>query len=375
MKVSYLHGVCVKNDAISNAIRDEILWLVEQGHSVKLYTYRCDYPELPFQRVSELRDVAFDEHFQNSDLVAFHFGVFYPLFNVIPIAPRRAKKVVMFHNITPKSFLPASAHDLIDRSFAQMYNIAFADHVICDSHTNLQVLQNAGIQTPNTVLPLAVHLEGEAPEAKPSFTDGITRIAFVGRFVMSKGPDEVLSALHSVMHQWPQASFAVDMVGNLDFSDAAVVERIKVLLATMKSEFGDRFQAALHGNASDALKAQVLSDADIFVLPTRHEGFCVPILEAFSRGCCVVSYDNSNVPAVSGGLATLVETGDVNALAAALQARVEETRSDGWRAQGDAKEGYAKHRRLAAEHLKTFSPDLVKQRFLDCVETLTQGSR
>ena len=370
MKISYVHGVCVKNDAISNAIRDEILWLVEQGHSVKFYTYRCDYPELAFARVNELRDVAFDEHFQNSDLVVFHFGVFYPLFNVIPIAPQRAKKVVMFHNITPKSFLPASAHDLIDRSFAQMYNIAFADHVICDSQTNLQVLQSAGIQTPHTVLPLAIHLEGEPPQRKPSFTDTVTRIAFVGRFVTSKGPDEVLSALHTVMHQWPKASFALDMVGNLDFSDASVVERVRVLMAAMKSEFGDRFDAALHGNASDALKDQVLSDADIFVLPTRHEGFCVPILEAFSRGCCVVSYDNSNVPAVSGGLATLVETGDVSALATALEAQVEKTRSEQWRT-----EGYGQHRRLAAEHLKTFSPNLVKQRFLDCIETLTQGSR
>ena len=44
----------------------------------------------------------------------------------------------------------------------------------------------------------------------------------------------------------------------------------------------------------------------------------MPVLEALASGCKVISYDNSNLPAISGGLAQLVPTGDVAALAAAI---------------------------------------------------------
>lgn len=365
MRIAYVHGVCVKNDAISNAIRDEVTWLVGAGHAVKLYAYRCDFPDIPHQTVSQLRDVAFDEHFQASDLVVFHFGVFYPLFNLLPVVPQRAKKVVVFHNITPKAFLPESAHDLIDRSFGQMYNIVFADHVVCDSQTNEAVLREAGIATPSIVLPLALSLSAQSPPAKPSFFDGVTRVAFVGRFVTSKGPDEVLDAIDAVLQRLPQAVVSVDMVGNLDFSDATVVSRVKELMQALQARHGARLRAQLHGNASDQEKGQILSAADVFVLPTRHEGFCVPILEAFASGCCVVSYDNSNVPAIAGGLASLVPTGDLVALASTLERVTQQTGSDIWRVSG-----YAAYRVQTRQHLRTFAPETVEQRFVEFVTSL-----
>ena len=53
-------------------------------------------------------------------------------------------------------------------------------------------------------------------------------------------------------------------------------------------------------------------DAGVFVLPTRHEGFCVPIVEALAAGCKVIACDNSNTPAVTGGLASLVSLVNVD---------------------------------------------------------------
>ncbi|WP_440967189.1 glycosyltransferase [Massilia sp. GER05] len=75
---------------------------------------------------------------------------------------------------------------------------------------------------------------------------------------------------------------------------------------------GDRIVVRLHGDAPEDAKERILRDADVFVPPARHAGFCVPIVEALAAGCKVIAYDNSNTPAVTGGLASLVSLVNVD---------------------------------------------------------------
>jgi glycosyltransferase involved in cell wall biosynthesis len=72
------------------------------------------------------------------------------------------------------------------------------------------------------------------------------------------------------------------------------------------------------GYLGDAELRSVVAGAAALVLPSRDEGFGLPVLEAMATGVPVVC---SNVPAlreVTSGLATLVPPGDVATLAAAL---------------------------------------------------------
>ncbi|MBI5411641.1 glycosyltransferase [Candidatus Peregrinibacteria bacterium] len=55
--------------------------------------------------------------------------------------------------------------------------------------------------------------------------------------------------------------------------------------------------------------------ADLFVFPSRYEGFGLPILEAMQCGCPVIAADNSSLPEVVGNAGVLVKTDDVDALA------------------------------------------------------------
>jgi glycosyltransferase involved in cell wall biosynthesis len=362
MKIAYLNSICQKYDAISNAIRDEIGWLRAAGHEVRLFAYACEFDDVPCTIVDNEAHVVFDPFFQSCDLAVFHFGVYYSLFNVLPAVPRKARRLVVFHNITPKHVLPATSHALIDRSFRQMANIAFADHVVCVSHTNEAVLREAGIAVPATVLPLAVHTELKAPQAKASFDDDQVRIAFVGRLVQSKAPLDMLAAVERVLGADQQLRVRVELVANIGFSDPAVVESVRGQLAQLERRFGARIGVALHGNASEEVKMRILTDADLFVLPTHHEGFCVPILESLASGCRVVCYDNSNTPAVAGGLGSLVPTGDVAALAAAVGAEVARVRSAAWRGGG-----YQASVRAAQAHLGKFAVDNIRTRFLTLI--------
>jgi glycosyltransferase involved in cell wall biosynthesis len=365
MRISYVNGICVQHDAISNAIREKIqLFLQVTEHDVRLYAYACEYGDIPFTKVESAADIALDSHFQSSDLVVFHFGVYYPLFDLLSAVPARAKCLVVFHNITPKEVLPREQWPTIERSQAQLANVVWADHVLCDSHTNLAALRAASITTPASVLPLPVMTE-RGPAAKPSFSDGATRIAFLGRFVRSKGPHDLLAALSIVMESLPpEQSVTVDMIGNLVFSDQGLLEQIRADALGLQTRFRGRLKISLHGNVSDQSKRDLLQAADLFVLPTYHEGFCVPIIEAMADGCVVVTYDNSNTPAITGGLALLTPTGDIVSLALALRSAMEKVASNPWRSRG-----YLDYLERAWLHVQQFEPSRISRRFLRFIDT------
>ena len=368
MKISYVNGICLRNDAISNAIRDEVGW-VSAVHDVKLFTYACDDSGMPSVIVSDCRDILFDDHFQASELVIFHFGVFYPLFNIITMTPQRAKRLVVFHNITPKQFVPAANHHLIDSSFTQLSNLKWAHHIICASQTNLDVLRQNGIRNAATVLPLALHTAVQAPPAKPSFHDGVVRLVFVGRFVRSKGPAELLHAVGQLLLARPALHVQLDMIGGLTFSDQQVLADIGVMIAALHTQFGSRLKIVLQGNAPEQEKNQCLAAADIMVLPSYHEGFCVPILEALASGCKVVTYDNSNIPAIAGNLGHLVPTGDTAALASAMQEAADTVGSPAWRGNGAT--GYADFAARASAYVSQFAPTSIRYRYLTLLRRLT----
>jgi glycosyltransferase involved in cell wall biosynthesis len=367
VRISYIHGICVNNDAISNSIRDEITWLAEAGHEVRLYAYACDHATLPFKQVANSSEIACDPHFQSSDLVVFHFGVYYPLFDTIFVTPKSARRLVVFHNITPKEFVPAEHHETIDKSFLQLANIGFAHHVVCVSQTNLDVLHAAGITVPATVLPLALHSRASLPQNKPSAMDGVLRLAFLGRFVRSKGPLELLRALDGVLQTHAELRVQLDMMGNLVFSYSTLLDELQAQMTDLHHRYGDRISVTIHGNVSEDDKHDLLRKADLFVLPSYHEGFCVPILEALVSGCQVVSYANSNIPAICGGLARLVPTGDVTALSCAIGEAVDQISTPGWRA---SEGGYDQYAIAAAAYVDGFAPQRAKRRFLNFIRNL-----
>ena len=96
----------------------------------------------------------------------------------------------------------------------------------------------------------------------------------------------------------------------------------------------------------------------------------MPILEALNTGCHVVSYNNSNVPQISGGFATLVPTGDTAELANAIAAAIEKTRSEEWKNQ----KGYEKYRADVTDYCNQFQPDSGRRRFLSFVNDISQGT-
>ena len=68
------------------------------------------------------------------------------------------------------------------------------------------------------------------------------------------------------------------------------------------------------GEVGDAGLDALYRRAVGLVLPSRYEGFGLPVAEAMSRGCPVVTSDAACLPEVGGGATVVVPAGDVDAL-------------------------------------------------------------
>jgi glycosyltransferase involved in cell wall biosynthesis len=74
----------------------------------------------------------------------------------------------------------------------------------------------------------------------------------------------------------------------------------------------------LPGYVGDDDKAALLSGATGFVFPSLYEGFGLPVLEAQSCGCPVVTSSTSSLPEVAGDAALIVDPQDEAAISAAM---------------------------------------------------------
>ncbi len=72
------------------------------------------------------------------------------------------------------------------------------------------------------------------------------------------------------------------------------------------------------GFVSDAELATLYRRAAALVLPSRYEGFGLPVLEAMRAGCPVICANSSALPEVAGGAALLFPWDDAAALAAQM---------------------------------------------------------
>jgi glycosyltransferase involved in cell wall biosynthesis len=177
-----------------------------------------------------------------------------------------------------------------------------ADVVSCASSITKRSLEFAGCDPAIvTVIPYA--FDAIPPLAlPPSSPKERSEFLFVGQGIQRKG-------LHHLIDAWQRADLAD---ARLTIVCYRIDPGIRALIRSPSIRLLDRQDRA----ALDALYAA----ADIFVMPSLVEGFGLVYLEALSRGCHAVATENTGLPdlELSSDAATIVPSGDIDALAVAL---------------------------------------------------------
>src|SRR5271165_1126593 len=98
-------------DAISNVCRQQLDAVARYGARtgrlvhVKLFARQTAVRDARVAIAPDLATLVGDDHFNQSDLILFHFGIYNPLFDAVHFAPRTAKVVACFYGMTPPTLL------------------------------------------------------------------------------------------------------------------------------------------------------------------------------------------------------------------------------------------------------------------------------
>jgi glycosyltransferase involved in cell wall biosynthesis len=161
--------------------------------------------------------------------------------------------------------------------------------------------------------PVAVVEPGvdRAPCAKGGGGAGPVRLLCVANLIPRKGHHDLITALARLpTHDW-----VLDCVGDA----AADPAHAHALAASVAAEgLGDRIR--FHGAVAEKALARFYEGCDLFVLPSRYEGFGMVVTEALARGLPVVTTTGGALAeTLPAGAGIAVPPGDPAALAAALE--------------------------------------------------------
>jgi glycogen synthase len=159
-----------------------------------------------------------------------------------------------------------------------------ADRVMALSEHEREVLERLGVSKRRLrVIPLSVDPALQRMELTRPQESRFSRpvILFIGQLKYRKGFDVLAEAMPAIIGRFPEASIVV--------VSHSPVHRDTLLQIVA----GNGTAANLHllTGVSDEEKARLYLEADLLVLPTRYEGFGLPLVEAMAVGCPVISSD------------------------------------------------------------------------------------
>lgn len=229
------------------------------------------------------------------DLVLYHHGIASPLAGAL--LHWRCKKGVIFHNITPARFYEGTRlAEALTSGRAQLAALAgHVDVAIGVSQFNVAELTAAGFENAQWV-PLFVEPERFAARNADAALSWRLKgdsplMLTVGRVVAHKRLDDVLRLHAEVRALEPTARLAI--VGGYAGGDRHTLK----LFAEAKRLGGVSFL----GRLSHAELVAAYRSADVYVSMSEHEGFGVPLIEAFASDLPVLAFAAAAVPETLGG--------------------------------------------------------------------------
>jgi len=370
-RVSLINAICLPPDAVSQGLLWKLKvferWKRERRiKDVRLFTYAANIEHPAIRIIASMEALLTDSYFCGSEVAIYPFAVYNNLLNTVSLRSTPQRTFVRYHNITPEHLLQNEAHKAgVRRGLAQRATLYHVDHVFADSPFNRHDLIDFGIR-PEKISVLPLPLPKGFPPGPIRIREDIdaVRILFVGRFVPAKGLMDFVYAVGE-LHRSGLCKVEARLAGDLTFCDQEYVRSLKERIA----DSGLNEVVTVVGSVSPEQLIREYQAADLFLIPSYHEGFCVPVLEALSCGCLVVGYDAGNLPNATAGLGRLVPCGDQRRLADALKSVVEMLRAavrHPRRASLELDGGVMSVRefeRRAAEHVSSFSDEACTEAF------------
>lgn len=316
MRIAVLVPGFAPHDAVSNDALGMAAVLRELGHEVGLFAQHS-------RGISEtVREPHEIETWLKSprDIVIYHFcgGWDFPLALLGRI---RARRIVRYHNITPPEFFEPWSSGYVTacaEGRAQIAQFAALDCELYlgDSPYNVEDFIHCGVAAERCAVLAPFHeveqLRALQPDAR-RIPMGAPLLLMIGRLSPNKGYLDLIDALGAcIAGSAPDAHLL--LIGKLDPTLAVYGEAIHARIAELALES----RVTILQDANGAELRAACACADALVMLSRHEGFCVPVIEAMALGTPVVALASSAIPSTLGDAGVLWDTADPYLIAATV---------------------------------------------------------
>jgi L-malate glycosyltransferase len=282
------------------------------------------------------------------DVLLIHHSAGWPTLERILSLPNR--KLLLYHNVTPPDWLWEDAPVVATHCAAGREQlaelVATVEVAAADSAFNASELAALGA-THTEVIHLLTERDRLGPPVSAD-PDGPPTVIFVGRLSPHKRQDEIIRAF-ALFRRYRRPDARLILVG--DPINARYLERLRGLADSLapgavtiasgvpEQELGDRYRSA-----------------HVFLCLSEHEGFCIPLLEAFHFGIPVIARPVTAVPEIAGDAAILVGDPDLAVVAELLELLVADAQLRG------------ELRRRGHERLRAFAPAPIAAQLRRAVE-------
>lgn len=255
----------------------------EDGYQVRYF--RCS----PFQRYKFSLDLLrwLSQHAKEFDIAHIH-ALFSPISSAAATVARNQNLPYLLRPLGTLDPADLRKKKLLKKMYAFVWERANLQGAAAIHFTSLQedkVSERFGTKTPSVIIPLGVNLP-KLPAlglARSQFnlTSDSPVILYMSRIDRKKGLDLLIPALENLLNSGVKFQFVL-AGGNPQ--ELEYVEQIKHRI--QNSPLGK--VTTIPGFVTGELKAALLQDADLFVLPSYYENFGIAVAEAMAVGTPVV---------------------------------------------------------------------------------------
>ena len=299
-RIALLTPTLLSADAISNDVYGMQEVLRQRGHDARLFANESPSTVDVFP-ASKIRKFLKGPE----DVLIYHYSMGWNI-GLELLQELNCRTVVKYHNITPPEFFTGISVDyetVCRQGREQVKDIVAANCnlYLADSEYNADELIREGVDNSKCfVVPPFHHiekLEQLAPDTNvlDHYVNHRLNILMVGRVAPNKGHASLIEALAVYRRDYHEDARLL-LVGKEAHQLAGYSQWLRQLAASM----GVAGSVTFAGCVSDEqLKAYYLA-ADVFMLTSEHEGFCVPLVEAMAMKVPIIAYSSSAIPATVG---------------------------------------------------------------------------
>lgn len=303
MRVALLSCNAQAHNAVGNQVAEKLAFFLERGAEVRVFLQSMDrlHSELRAhaQQVNhvEAHGPVWD-WLTDADLVIADYAQSYDLLHFVPLLVGKKPRLVLdYHGVTPAQYWTGPQRHLQEQSARNRGIVWCAEVALAHSQFAKSELHRATGFPAERILvepyptDTALFQPGECNARRARLGLGYQPILlYVGRLAASKRVSVLIEALPHL----PDAHAAI--VG--DDADVYGVEAQHCRELAERLGVADRVHFL--GQVDDRELADVYRGADMLVIPSLHEGYCLPVVEAMASGLPVIAARATALPETVG---------------------------------------------------------------------------